>query len=339
MKKFTVRIVSAIVSVCLAAAMLAGCNPKSEGNNYIEMNGKKISIPYAFKIGGKEVSMEEYRYYFLNLKHNYFDYGDESYWEKHPEDEQALKNQVINYCKSNAAAVLLAEKYNLTISEDEQAFIDSQIESNKANYETQAEYEQWLAGQYCTEDFYIKRVTESYLQRKLLDFMFGENGPEYIEDEDKTIKENFVHAQHILIADKDSAQNVLDRVNAGEDFVTLMKEFNEDPGESEDGYTFTKGEMVAAFEEAAFALSENAVSGLVQTDYGYHIIKRLPLEQSYIDENKEDMISNYKSMIMYQELDEFMAELEVENSKYYDDFGIDTILDNTSSEAAAPAAS
>ena len=75
-------------------------------------------------------------------------------------------------------------------------------------------------------------------------------------------------------AKKTQAEEILARINGGEDFDALMKEFNEDTGEPETGYTFGPGEMVAEFEEAAKALKIDEVSGLVESTYGYHIIKR-----------------------------------------------------------------
>lgn len=98
------------------------------------------------------------------------------------------------------------------------------------------------------------------------------------------------------------AQEVLAKLNAGEDFDTLMNEYCEDPGlaESPDGYVFTRGQMVAPFEKAAFAMEENEVSGLVPTDYGYHIIKRVPLNLEAEEEKgiinsmvQEEAITNY----------------------------------------------
>ncbi len=72
------------------------------------------------------------------------------------------------------------------------------------------------------------------------------------------------------------AQSVQERAKNGEDFDALVEEFNEDPGATEQGYTFTKGEMVAEFEAAAFALNIDEISDVVKTSYGYHIIKRIP---------------------------------------------------------------
>ncbi len=100
-----------------------------------------------------------------------------------------------------------------------------------------------------------------------------------------------VRASHILISTLDKAQQPLPaeqkklkeklardikaRADKGEDFAKLAKEFSEDPGSKDNGgeYTFPRGQMVKEFEAAAFSLKTNQVSDLVETQYGYHIIK------------------------------------------------------------------
>ncbi len=118
-------------------------------------------------------------------------------------------------------------------------------------------------------------------------------GAEMITDEEvQAYYDNFspnIEASHILIkpeaqteealaAAEKQAKDLIARINQGEDFAELAKEFSADPGSGAQGGvlgSFGKGQMVPEFEEAAFGLENDQVTAEpVQTQFGFHIIKR-----------------------------------------------------------------
>ncbi|RKZ90924.1 MAG: hypothetical protein DRQ43_10715, partial [Gammaproteobacteria bacterium] len=80
---------------------------------------------------------------------------------------------------------------------------------------------------------------------------------------------------------KAEAQTVLDKINSGSDFSEMAKLHSKDPGSADNGGDlgfFGKGEMVPAFEESAYSMQPGSVSELVESSFGYHIIKLISVE-------------------------------------------------------------
>ena len=102
--------------------------------------------------------------------------------------------------------------------------------------------------------------------------------------------------RHILVNDEATANEIIEKLNAGEDFATLAKEHSTDTASGANGGDldwFKMGTMVTEFNDAAFALEVNEISKPVQSQFGYHIIqitdKRDIEDFGTLEENKDSI--------------------------------------------------
>jgi peptidyl-prolyl cis-trans isomerase C len=149
-----------------------------------------------------------------------------------------------------------------------------------------------------------------------------------------------VRARHILIKTapqepgeaavskeeaRKKAQSILDRVRNGEDFAALAQQHSDDEASKVDGGDlgfFGRGSMVPPFEQAAFSLKPGEVSDLVETEYGFHIIKvEEQREPSLDDPELQDQVAmKLDRSKLEQKIEEIAAASEVEVAE---DFKID----------------
>jgi peptidyl-prolyl cis-trans isomerase D len=133
----------------------------------------------------------------------------------------------------------------------------------------------------------------------------------YRRNSDQFTIEESVSASHILIkvdpSDSDEkkekkrklAEKVLSEVNSGEDFATLARKYSDDPGSAAKGGdlgSFGRGSMVPEFEKTAFTLNPGEISGLVETQFGLHIIKVTDYIKADV-EPLEQVIDQVKSAV------------------------------------------
>ena len=146
------------------------------------------------------------------------------------------------------------------------------------------EYEDKLAKGEISKELQDKIALQNKLQQaQFLARIYSAKMAERLKVSDEDVAKYIGEHPELGIAEKRAkAEEVLNRAKAGEDFATLANEFSEDPGNKDakgalqGGFygNNTKGKMVPAFEAAALALEPGQVTqALVETDFGYHIIK------------------------------------------------------------------
>lgn len=141
------------------------------------------------------------------------------------------------------------------------------------------------------EDF--RTLVESSLLREKLEEAIGAEVPTTAEQ---------VHARHILLETREEAEAALERLKNGEAFEALAAELSQDTMTKEDGGDlgwFPRGQMVAEFEEAAFALQPGELSEIVETSYGFHIIRveeredNRPLEDYALQQARSTAVNDW----------------------------------------------
>ncbi|EGQ8021121.1 peptidylprolyl isomerase [Vibrio vulnificus] len=149
----------------------------------------------------------------------------------------------------------------------------------------------------------------------------------YQEHLDKYSSEEQRRVAHILIEgdDQAKAQAILDELNAGADFAALAQEKSDDFGSADNGGELgwiERDVMDPAFEEAAFALKNvGDVTGLVKSDFGYHIIKLEELKEPVVKPFSDVAAQIKQEMIDQKAVDQFyelQSELEKVAFEYPD---------------------
>lgn len=219
-----------------------------------------------------------------------------------------VTSTVLRYILQVAVIGQKASELGITLSDDQRAEIDAEIDGYAERFGGMEGLEEVLASSYITMDYFRTQLEAMKLINNIYESLYGPDG-ENLPDEDAVayLKDNdYLYAKHILFRTVDDsreplpeeeaaqkkaeAEDVLAQLRACPDedlpelFDTLMQQYSEDTGliAYPDGYYFQAGEMVPAFEETVRELEENGMSDLVETDYGYHIIFCPPMSGEHV---------------------------------------------------------
>lgn len=270
----------------------------------------------AMTIDGKDVRADVYLYllaYNAGTVDSYMAYqGKELDWDELVNETETAREYVLtdalNAVKYFAAIEALAARNGITMDQGGQDALAALREQNIAATGSEENYLKELDLMGLTEDGWNAVCTAQYLYEMLIDACADAPEGSELSVSDATLdayveSQGYVTADHLLLltmdmttytayddekiaAQKALAEDLLAQLKAydGDDlaafFTQLADQYSEDTGRlyNPTGYTFTSGEMVEQFEQAAFALADGALSGIVETPYGYHIILRKPLD-------------------------------------------------------------
>ena len=194
-----------------------------------------------------------------------------------------------------------AQKEKVKISNDE---INLEIDKIKDNFSSPEEFNEALKANNITlaqlkEDIKRQLMINSILEetRNQISITDEELLEYYNENKESLFEPEQVHARHILVETKEDANILLLQLKEGlTDFAELAKEKSIGPSAPSGGDLgfFTRGQMVKEFEDAAFALEQGEISDVVQTEFGYHIIKCEEKKEEYSPtfEEAKERISN-----------------------------------------------
>lgn len=217
----------------------------------------------------------------------------------------------------------------------EEAAVNEQLDALKKSFANEEEFKKALLDMNFSEDYLTSQIRRDLAIKKFVDKQFAEKATV----SDKEVKDYYdghpdafkkpeqVKASHILIkvdpqadesakaAARKKVDGIQQRVKKGEDFASLAKEFSECPSSAQGGDLgfFGRGQMVKPFEDAAFALAPGEVSNIVETRFGYHLIKsseKRPQTTISYEEVKEKLQEHLKQNKVQEQINAYVEELK-----------------------------
>ena len=289
-KKLAIVTISAVLAVLFVVTAVFGVLVYKYKSESPVVKSVAAVIPYpVMKVNGDYISYSEYLFELASIKQYYKKQtgsdGKPSIDFNAPEGKAKLaelKKQILAQLKTDEVARQLIEDRKIKVTDKE---LDTQYETLVKSAGGKVKLKEVLSSVYGWTPNDLKRKLKFQLEKQKLQ-------KAVTSDPSANSKA------------KAKAQDVLNKVNAGGDFAALAKQYSQDTTAANGGDLgfFSKGQMVKEFEASAFGLQPGQVSGLVKTQYGYHIIK--------VIEYNEDKTQVHASHILIKTVDfnEYLTE-------------------------------
>ncbi|WP_434798008.1 peptidylprolyl isomerase [Terrisporobacter vanillatitrophus] len=284
-------------------------------------------------VNGQDITLENYQKLLSLNKSSMESYYGSDVWSKEMEDgktyKDTLKEMVLQTMIGSEVIYQESEKQKVLPTDKQiQEQIDSFNESIKNDSDYKAELEKMAINEEFLKFQFSRDLANSNLQEKFeKDTKISETDmKKYYEDNKKSFYTETVTASHILLKTQDDegkelsaekkkeakkkAEEALAKVKSGEDFAKVAKEYSQDSSASKGGElgTFGRGQMVTEFENAAFDMKKGEISNIVETQYGYHIIKvtgRVDKQETY-----DDVKGKIKTTLASEKYTEYVEKLK-----------------------------
>lgn len=243
-------------------------------------------------------------------------YEDDAAWASYLKGQgktpESLREETIRTVAGNFLLSKAIEEYDITVSDED---VNESFENAAANYGGTESMMELLSQLGYTEASYKATIKSSLEQQKLKEEVAPEKEPTddeilaYFNDNVSTYNDARRSSNLLVKVDSDAsdedkekaratAQEALDKINSGElSFEDAVEKYSEDTGSKDDGGDVGWDKLtsfVTEYQDALTALSKDQISGIVETTYGYHIIKCT--DYFHVDE-KADSIDQIPSEI------------------------------------------
>jgi parvulin-like peptidyl-prolyl isomerase len=283
------RLKITLFSLILGVLSVTACRPQMEN---LPLYSRTIA-----EVGTYEIKEDQLRFRF-KLELDKFPKDFIEKYRKLPlNEENQLKpifDQVFHKMIEDYSILTYGEKHNVKISDDEleQRFERKQKRLSKKDLESlltekEIPYHRWK--NLVEDQIRVQYVMENMLGDDLK-VSFGEIQTYYNKhrDEFKTTEE--VHVRHIVTDSQDKANDILSRIQKGENFAQLAVNHSISPDRARGGDLgfYSKGTMPKVFDQA-FTLKKGEISSIIKSEYGFHIFKLLDKRPAGYKEIKDVM--------------------------------------------------
>lgn len=256
-----------------------------------------------------------------------------------------FKAEIINGLVNSQLLSQEAEKRGITAEEDE---IKALYDQSVASYGSEENFKDMLKQMDLTKEEFDVMVKEQVVYDKMVEELTKDEPVDAQAYYDENVAlyqvEDQVKGAHILVETEETAKDIIAKLSEGGDFAALAKEYSTDSSNKDKGGdlgTFSAGQMVAPFSEAAFAMEAGTTSETpVQTEFGWHIIKideKIPSHTKPFEEVKSDIEANLKEGMAYGKIQELLSQLREEAKITYlmDEYNPELLMKKAQEEMAA----